>query len=312
MASITMRLEEKLPTWMHRLTHWRSMATALAMGLDAMIQGAWDLAFAAMPGQSAYGPEYGGFPNIDALQYLGRDRRLTRGPLESPEAFAARCRRYTDWWRSSGTAFAILEQLAAVSSGAPAARARLVTSAGLWYTREPEGTFRLHTPDGTGFTYNPATGETAANTAQAHPWDWDSQTNPSADPRRFWLILYGPIPGLIPDHEHTWGDLDSWWGDGGLWGLDTTEAYIESLRAVLAEWRCAGIDVPWIIVAFDPASFDPETPGPYPAAGLPDGWWGQPWRPDPGDPTHAIESRLDTARYVVADPGGTPLVIPPE
>ena len=70
---------------------------------------------------------------------------------------------------------------------------------------------------------------------------------------------------------------------------------MELVRALVLDWTAAGILCPHIIVAFDPASFDPETPGPYPAAGMPDGSWGDAWKDD-GSGVY-VPSRLATARY---------------
>jgi hypothetical protein len=65
--------------------------------------------------------------------------------------------------------------------------------------------------------------------------------------------------------------------------------------SILKEWTPACVIFEHVIVAFDPASFDPETPGPYPAANMPDGQWGVPWVDD-GTGIY-VKSRLDTARY---------------
>jgi hypothetical protein len=56
--------------------------------------------------------------------------------------------------------------------------------------------------------------------------------------------------------------------------------------------------VPNIIVAFDPASFDPATPGPYPAAGMPDGTWHHHAKlVTIGGKPVKVRSRLASARY---------------
>jgi hypothetical protein len=58
------------------------------------------------------------------------------------------------------------------------------------------------------------------------------------------------------------------------------------------DWKAAHSLCLWIILAFDPASFDPTDP---PGPPLPDGQWG-PWGKDDGF-GNRVPSRLATARY---------------
>lgn len=300
------KLEEVLPDWMLELKQWRAYAGAIALGLDAFIEGVVQLATAPHPGQTAYAPEHGGFPNLDALPYIGRDRGLVRGLLEGPERYAYRCRHWREAWRRSSLGFGMLEQLQALTQPSPV-RVRVVSAGGVWHTLEPDGTRILHHPAGYRLTVSPD-GTSAADAVAVHPWDWDSETEVSPQPLRVWPILYCPIPGLVDDDEGIYGDASTWYGDGGLIGLTTTLPFLEQVRAVARAWTAEGVDVPWIILAFDAASFDPETPGPYPGAGMPDGWWEEGVKPNPGDPTQLIEARLETARYLpgASDDGTVP------
>ncbi|MFS8066597.1 MAG: hypothetical protein ACMG6S_09530, partial [Byssovorax sp.] len=77
-------------------------------------------------------------------------------------------------------------------------------------------------------------------------------------------------------------------------GTTATVAYIEQLRGVLDEWKPAGIAVPYIIISFDPSAFDPLTPGPYPAPGMPDGTWHNHGKVVGGV---RVPTRLSSARY---------------
>jgi hypothetical protein len=134
----------------------------------------------------------------------------------------------------------------------------------------------------------------------AHPWDWDG----GSDKHRIWPILYAPC------HPPYLSDIDGEWGDGlsiytaspvatvGTLGTTAPKNYVELIRELCRAWKPGGMIVPNIIVAFDPASFDPETPGPYPAADMPDGTWGHHGKlvTIAGEPVK-VPARLQTARY---------------
>jgi hypothetical protein len=296
-------IENVVPAWMRQtpFAHWLDYAFTIAAGLDAMIDGVLDAAKSDMPGQTDLPGGYSEFASVDALPLIGRDRRIEQGLLESPGEYAGRLRRYQELWRRSGTPLAMLEQLAGIlSPNAP--RLRIVTASGVWYTREEDGTFRMQNSSGTGFALAPD-GTITAETGHAHPWDWDS-LSPGAlgqnDPGRLWVIIYCPCnaPYLAATEGH-FGDGESHWGDfQRVIGTSQTSPHVELVRKVLRDWRAAGIYVSHILYAFDPSSFDPLTPGPYPAAGMPDGHWGHhsKFATVAGVLTR-VPSRLQTARY---------------
>ena len=174
-----------------------------------------------------------------------------------------------------------------------------MSATGTWHTLEPDGTFRLQNRLGRGFVINPDR-TTAVDTGVAHPWDWDSLSpawsseNPQ-DPFRGALIIYAPAAPPLDATEGTYGDGTSFYGEPGMTvGTSATIAYIEQLRGVLEEWKPAGIAVHHIIVAFDPSSFNPLTPGPYPAAGMPDGTWHNHGKVVGGV---RVPTRITSARY---------------
>jgi hypothetical protein len=87
------------------------------------------------------------------------------------------------------------------------------------------------------------------------------------------------------------------WGTGARWGIELGAnggEFLDKLRQTLRNNAAAGVALRHVIFAFDAASFDPETSGPYPAAGMPDGTWGLPWAIVGGI---SVPSRLATARY---------------
>lgn len=204
-----------------------------------------------------------------ALPYIGRDRRIARGPLESDEAYAERLRRWRDTWKTAGNAISLLNNIAGFF--APSLpRLRLVTHSGVWYTREPDGTISIYR-------------------ALPNNWDWDGK---AALWGRFWLIIY-PTGGKPYTTGGKWGGGTRSWGDGGTIGTSALPGDIASLREIIATWAGAHAQCVWIIVAFDPASFNPRvSPG---ALGMPDGTWG-PWSKTLGGVQ--VATRLGSARYI--------------
>jgi hypothetical protein len=283
------KLESTLPGWMLDRSHWLQLGASVALVLDALIEGVFDGVLGALPGQIDDLPFLGGFAGTDGLPLIGRDRRIPRGLQETPGVYAAGLRDWHNIHRRAGLAFGFLSQVRRVL-GPSFPRVRLVSSAGIWHTIEADGTLKLHTTQGTGFTITPLGVSTPLTTA-AHPWDW----NGLDELFQAWLIIYVPITGLVTDDEGTWNDGQAFWGDGGRIGITRAAGLVEQLRGLIAEFSPQGVTVPWIIFAFDDASFDPETPGPYPAAGMPDGTWGRYGHVVGGT---YVRARLSTARYV--------------
>lgn len=214
------------------------------------------------------------FPGIGtptALPYIGRDRRIIRGPLESDAAYAARLIEWLDLWRAAGNAYALAKAFQAfLAPGRP--RIRIVTRSGFWWTLEPSGelTWHLATPNN---------------------WDWDSLTHPerAACWSDFWVIVYPPHFSTAG----TWGDGGSLWGERKAFGQDTTTQNVETIRALIRQWKAAHARCVMVIFAYDPASFDPASlPG---APGMPDGRWGS-WSKENGVGGR-VKSRRGDARY---------------
>lgn len=194
----------------------------------------------------------------DALQYLGRDRKIVRGINEPADVYAQRLLRWLDDHRVRGNPYALMAQLREYCQAD--VRIRTVDRRGNWYTLERDGSRSV--------------------LINLINWDWDG-----GDLRqwsRFWVIIY-PTPANEPWAPQTV------WGTGGTTGTTATVDEIAGVRRIIKEWKPAGTRCEWIIVAFDDASFDPTDPSVDPG-----GTWGT-WGADDGGVYLPV--RLTTARY---------------
>lgn len=203
----------------------------------------------------------------DALEAMGRDRRVIRGIDESDQSYAERLVRWLDDRRRAGNPYMLMQKLAEYTGPGPSFRT--VDARGNWYSRAADGTQSV--------------------LLKEQNWAWDG--DPSATDRwaRFWVIVY---PNGL------WGPMADWgsdvvWGENPseTWGTTATREHVVSLQYIVKDWKLAGTRCVNIILAFDANSFNPASPEP-------DGLWGRWSKPVDGVMTR---SRLDTARYL----GGT-------
>lgn len=204
-----------------------------------------------------------------ALAAVGRDRGIRRGPAETNQAFAARLVRWLEDWKTAGSAWTLLDQLAGYFAPAPPLM-RVVWSTGtsaVWCSRAPSG---------------------ARSRVVATPsnWEWDGLVKRS----RCFVIIYNAA-GTPYGTGGTWGTGSRTWGSGTV-GTSALQADVMGVFGVVADWSAAHVLTPWVIHAFDPTSFAPTAaPG---SAGMPDGTWGAWHKVVAGV---AVPSRLTTARY---------------
>lgn len=205
----------------------------------------------------------------DALAAMGRDRRTIKGIRETSAHYATRLLTWLDDRRTAGNAFALMQQLAAYTGPGPAFRT--VDARGNWYSRAADGT--------TSFTLNTAN------------WLWDGTTGGSGAVgkrwSRFWVIIYPN--GLWVPGPDSWGTGPDNWGDAATetWGSTASPDEVADIRAIVEQWKPGGTRCVNIIIAFNPASFDPAAPEP-------DGLWGR-WSKVVNGVR--VPSRLATARY---------------
>lgn len=208
----------------------------------------------------------------EALPFIGRDRRIVRGFVEQEGSYVGRLRLWLQDWRTAGNVFALCRQMQGYLSPF-GVTIRTVSNEGEWHTLAPDGSVSHHR-------------------SLPNNWDWDSGIISEAWRRsrwsRVWIVLYPPE--ALWQEGPTWGDDDQWGGAWGspdcTWGSTAPRDVVRDLQGIIAAWKSATSRVVSVIVAFDPASFNPASSG----AGMPNGLWGR-WGAD------GLPVRLDTARY---------------
>jgi hypothetical protein len=214
-------------------------------------------------------PEYAAtYVDDAALAAIGRDRRIVRGINEPAASYAARLVRAIDDHRTQGNPYTMLRQIQAYLQARCVVRT--VDRRGNWYSLDGDGN--------------------ASSLLKTGNWDWDGRAA-SPEWARFWVIIY-PEDGIKPWRPSgLWGDA-TLWGDG-LWGhadkcigLTATPDQMSSLKSIIRDWKPAGTTCEWMIVAFDPDTFDPAISMDI------NGEWGT-WGNHTGGPV-----RLETARYI--------------
>lgn len=197
----------------------------------------------------------------DALAALGRDRGVTWGIAETSRSYAYRLTQWLVDARTRGTAFTMMKVLHDYCDSARVhgMSFRVVDVRGNWFTRSSAGV------------------ETSSlNTGN---WNWDGATTRWF---RFWVIIY---PGTLwTSTSQVWGTAGTWGNATSTWGSTTATAeQTRTLRALVDEWKPGGTRCHTIILALNPASFNPASPEP-------NGTWGY-WG-----------NRLTTARYLDGTP----------
>lgn len=200
----------------------------------------------------------------DGLVAIGRDRRVLRGITETTDSYVARNLKWLDDRKTTGNPFALMQKLAEYTG--PLCSFRTVDARGNWLSRAADGTETYLLNQGN--------------------WNWDGAP---AGRRwsRFWIIIYPN--GLWTEGPAAWGPSDpQGWGDvGQTWGSTATPDQVQTIRFLVSDWMPGGTTCVNIILAFDPASFNPASPEP-------DGHWARGSKNVGGV---QVPSRLATARY---------------
>lgn len=202
----------------------------------------------------------------DALQAMGRDRRVIRGLSETDAEYAARLKLWLDDRKRQGNPFMLMQKLAEYLGPLPSYRT--VDARGNWYSRAADGT--------------------ESSSLDQQNWDWDG-TPIGERWARFWVIIYPN--GLWTENSDDWG-ANTWgasgWGESEeTWGSTAPRNHVTTVQGIVSDWMPAGTRCINIIIAFDNASFDPTAPEP-------DGLW-EGYSKNVGGVQ--VPARLATARY---------------
>lgn len=206
----------------------------------------------------------------DALAAIGRDRRVIPGLTETPAAYAQRLIRWLDDRKTCGNPFSLLQKLSEYTGDiGGGCTYRTVDARGNWYTRMPDGSKSFLLNQGN--------------------WNWDGSA-PATRWSRFWVIIYPPSALWVPQ-PHNWGDTSgpSWGQPVNTVGSTATADEVQTIRAIVKDWKPAGTRCVNVIIAFDPASFSPASPEP-------DGTWGL-FGGTKVVAGRRVDARLSTARY---------------
>lgn len=153
------------------------------------------------------------FPNYysaESLPYIGRDRKISRGRIETDATYATRLNRWLDDHATRGGPYALLKQV--VAYFAPASFAvDLVYFSGRRFQIDANGVV--------------ATRDNIAWVPDGNAAQW----------ARWWLFYYWPDEILS---DGLWSDAGTW-DDGGVWDSDLTTQQVEEIRLVPREWNAA-------------------------------------------------------------------------
>lgn len=244
---------------------------ALDLMRDALLQRVYLGLLARLPEN---GPN-GETAPADALVAIGRDRRVIRGLYETDAEYAVRLKTWLVERRTAGNPYTLLRQLAAYCG--PGFSFRTYDARGNCYSRDVNGTE-------TALLSARSTGSTVP------VWDWDGNPADSTGQvqwSRFWVVIYPTNIWTVTAQK--WGDASpKYEANAGQWGVVMPREHIRSLQAIVSDWKPGGTRCTHIIIAFDPASFDPAAPEP-------DGSWGKWGKVEAGV---RVPARLSTARYL--------------
>jgi hypothetical protein len=200
MTAITFRdsLRKLSPRWLQGPVG-QSILYSMGLHMDALADACVEAVKLRYPGAAP----------SEALAYIGRDRRMSRGRIESDAVYESRLRGWLDAHRFRGGPYAMLAQIFAHYSPA-AFPVQLVYRSGKRYSMDAQGV---------------VTTDTVPFVVDDMPQKW----------ARFWLFFQWPAP-LASDG--LWADAGTW-GDGGVWDSSLSVLDAEDTRLIPREWSSA-------------------------------------------------------------------------
>lgn len=245
-------LASVVPVWLSNrplLNNGYKFLFSMMLMLDGFVEETIEGIFAGWPGV--------GTNTADSL--IGQTRQIIRGLNEADAAYETRLREWLDAWILAGSPWGLLINVLAYLNNSALA-AETVDDSGnydLYIAGTPADPF--HAPAHTGAISGPG-------------WNWDGASLPFYHQIpmwwRLWLVIYAN--GVFTGPATYGSGLK--WGDGSRWGITglTTET-LQTLTALLRQWKAAHVSIPWVIIAFDSTYFLPSAP----PTKLPDGTWGR-------------------------------------
>lgn len=248
--------EEALPGWLAE-GPGRDFLDSWVLVLDLLMSAASDVRMGIL---DVFGDDVAS----DAPPLISKDRNIPPGFFESAKAYLQRASLWRQIWQASGRTRVILGMIAAVWGPNPPKMA-LVRNFG-WASGPTSARWTIRNPDGTFIDHI----ETPTN------FDWDGVNKA----KRAWLIIW--VPGnLANEIEGTFADDTSVFGEtkmrqDGILDFPTigTNAFLEYVtrtRETADLFKPADVVIEWIVVAFDPDSFDHTFPAG--STGMPNGTW---------------------------------------
>jgi hypothetical protein len=187
--------------------------------------------------------------DASALQYIGNDRVIPRGPNEPEASYRIRLQRAYDTWAMAGNSRTVLGQVLPVAAPLTP-RIRTVDDSSGWYTYE-DGADTSQPPD-----FAPGV------IAGRGEWDWDGHpstfdSHPVGKQAwwRYWLVIYA-TDGWIGKAPKCGSGMKC--GDKSIsCGLNAPSAIMKGVQSIVAKWQRKGAWCRWIVISFDDALFDP-------------------------------------------------------
>lgn len=134
-------------------------------------------------------------------------------------------------------------------------------------------------------------GEYSVYKVEPSNWDFDGQPTLWS---RWWAIIYSNDSTILSDGVTEWNDGANW-NDGQFWNGAAAQVFLD-LAAMFLDWKAAHSQCAGVIIASDPASFDPSSTAttlPDGRTTLPSGNWGA-----LVDPATGLPTRLQTATFI--------------
>jgi hypothetical protein len=230
------------PTWLTRFTGLRILYV-IGLHVDALIHCLVLAIKMRMPGITLLPSAANQGDPTSAIPYVGRDRSIVRGSLETLASYTSALLHWTDLLRFKGQAFTLLDRLHASLGGVSTMRLAIVTQSGNRYNRAGDGT----------------------RTVSSVTWNWDGHSELWA---RFWVLVYDSDNVVSPEFTTELGSgrtFSSTDGPSAAIGIRATgtikmAALAQEIRTICQTWKPAHMVLKYIIWTWDESLFNSLSP----------------------------------------------------